>query len=91
VAVILFQKLVCDARIGDQRRDEAGAKYHADSACSVHSAGDGDNLRDTAKLLTGDADEALAQWWRDDFCITAKQDSAGIGANAGIEKLTEFL
>jgi len=61
VASVLSQKLLCDARVGDQRRDEAGAKYHADSVCFVHPAGHGDNLGDAAELLAGDADHALAQ------------------------------
>ena len=57
----MFQKLLCDARIGDQRGDKAGAKYDADSLCFVHAAGHGDNFGDAAKLFSGDADHALAE------------------------------
>jgi hypothetical protein len=88
---ILFQELLCDARIGDQRGYKAGVKYDADSVRFVHAAGHGDNFGDAAKLFAGDADHALAEWWCEDFSATTKQDGAGVGADTGVEKLTTFL
>jgi hypothetical protein len=87
----LFQKAVCDARIGDQRRDKASAERDTDTVCFVHAAGHGDNLGDAAKLIAGDADHALAEWWCEDFSATAQQDGAGVGADTGVEKLSTFL
>jgi hypothetical protein len=63
---------LCDARIGDQRRDKAGAEHDANSVCFVYAAGNGDNLGDSAKLFAGDADHTLAEWWCENLSATAK-------------------
>jgi hypothetical protein len=82
---------LCDARIGDQRRDKAGAEYDADSVCFIDAAGNGDNLGDPVKLFAGDADHALAEWWCENFSATAEQDGTGVGSDTSVEKLSTFL
>jgi hypothetical protein len=49
---ILCQKLLSDARIGDQRRDKASAKYDADSVCRDRSRRNLGRARRRSRVMT---------------------------------------